>query len=78
MCKRCWNQVPIDFQREVYRTVDLRGPDCDASWAPWWRAQALAIHAVYATNNPGWDKAEGKTYLDKAFAFADGLEAKQR
>src|SRR5271166_4951091 len=40
MCRSCWVQVPPDIQAEVYRTVKLRGSHVDASWAPWWRAQA--------------------------------------
>src|ERR1041385_2548742 len=50
MCRPCWSKVPRELQDEVYRTVGLRGPHCDASWAPWWRAQAKAIaHGAFLT-----------------------------
>lgn len=47
MCKPCWAHVTPPTQKEVYRTVRLRGSYIDASWAPWWRAQAKAIAECY-------------------------------
>lgn len=46
MCKTHWSMVPGPIQDEVYATVKQRGPNVDSTWAPWWRAQALAIDAV--------------------------------
>jgi hypothetical protein len=43
MCGAHWAMVPKDLQTEVYATVRMRGSRVDASWAPWWRAQAKAI-----------------------------------
>lgn len=73
MCKRCWRLVPAEIQREVYRTVELRGDACDATWAPWWRAQALAIAAVHAQVNSEWDR---EAYIEHEFKIADHLERK--
>ena len=76
MCATCWRLVPPDLQAEVYRTVVLRGPTCDASWAPWWRAQARAIAHVanVCEPNAGWQTK----YVARADAFADRLEGKTR
>lgn len=41
-CKPHWAMVPAELAREVYATVGKRGPRVDATWAPWWKAQAQA------------------------------------
>lgn len=46
MCASHWARVPPDLQLEVMTTVNQRGRYIDASWAPWWRAQAHAIASV--------------------------------
>ena len=74
MCRPCWSQVPPDVQAEVYRTVGLRGPSVDASWAPWWRAQAKAIAHVAMLKAP--NEAKRDAYLAREMAFADTLEAR--
>ena len=71
MCAPCWGRVPPALQREVYRTVKLRGPSVDATWAPWWRAQARAIAAVAFAR----DVDAERHYLAHELAFADQLEA---
>ena len=71
MCGPCWGRVPVALQREVYRTVKLRGPSVDATWAPWWRAQARAIAAVAFVR----DADAERHYLAHELAFADSLEA---
>lgn len=76
MCGPCWAKVPAELQREVYRTVRLRGPHVDASWAPWWRASHRAIHAVAVKAHPNWTKEAAERWLAKELAFADGLEAR--
>lgn len=70
-CSVHWSMVPPTTQREVYRTVKLRGPYVDASWAPWWRAQAEATDVVLERlgRPEPW-------LLEKATAFADRLEAR--
>lgn len=73
MCGSCWAQVPRDMQDEVYRTVKLRGRACDASWAPWWRAQARAIHHVAMLKAPS---PKGALWLKRELAFADRLETR--
>ena len=75
MCRACWAKVPPAMQREVCRTVVLRGPDCDASWAPWWRAQARAIHHVAMLKSP--DKEKGDRWLAHELEAADKIEAKK-
>lgn len=45
-CAPHWAMVPPATQREVYRTVRLRGLRVDASWAPWWRATTTAQVSV--------------------------------
>lgn len=72
MCGPCWATVPAELQRDVYRTVKLRGGLVDESWAPWWRAQARAIDA--ALEAAGADADKRKRLLDHELAFADELE----
>ena len=72
MCRECWARVPAEFQAEVYRTVKLRGPSADATWAPWWRAQARAIAHVAFLVSP--NDAKRDAYLARAMATADRME----
>ena len=75
MCRACWRQVPAPMQAEVYRTVKLRdGRSIDASWAPWWRAQAQAIAHVAFLKEPNVESRDA--YLSHALEFADKLEAR--
>jgi hypothetical protein len=76
MCRQCWALVPSDLQAEVYRTVKLRNPDADATWAPWWRAQARAIAHVAFLVHP--DVVKRDAYLAREMGFADELERTQR
>lgn len=75
MCKPCWSKVPRPLQDEVYRTVALRRRHVDASWAPWWRAQAQAIAHVAFLVEP--NEARRDAYLNHALEFADKLEARE-
>jgi hypothetical protein len=72
MCACCWAKVPADLQAEVYRTVKLRGSRIDASWAPWWCAQAKAIAHVAMLVEP--NKAKRDAYLADSESFASALE----
>lgn len=74
MCRKHWGMVRPDLQREVYRTVGMRGSFVDASWAPWWRAQAQAIAYVANLESPNEEKRAA--YLERAKTFADGLESR--
>lgn len=74
MCWPHWRMVPKPLADEVYRTVALRGSDCDATWAPWWRAQANAIAAVGRQVYPNDTSVE--RWLKRELAIADQLEAK--
>ncbi len=74
MCRTCWLLVPPDIQVEVYRTVRLRGPNADRTWAAWWRAQARAIAHVAFLADPNEVKRD--QYLARELAFADTLETK--
>jgi len=72
-CRPHWALVPKPLQDEVYRTVVLRGRDCDETWGPWWRAQAEAIaHVAVAEGirSPEWKE----NYLDREHQIADELE----
>lgn len=68
--------VPKDTQTEVYRTVKLRGRSVDATWAPWWRAQATAIAEVLRQQHA--DKpdtlANVERLLEREMQFAQRLE----
>jgi hypothetical protein len=75
MCRACWGQVPKALAAEVYRTVGLRGARVDATWAPWWRAQAQAIAHVAHLREPNEERRDA--YLARAMAFADSLEARK-
>ncbi len=73
MCRACWGLVPTDLQSEVYRTVKLRGQCIDATWAPWWRAQAKAIAHVAFLSHP--DVAKRDKYLERELAVATQMES---
>ena len=75
MCRPCWSKVPEDIQVEVYRTVKLRGRFVDATWAPWWRAQARAIAHVAFLREPNVEKRDA--YLAHALEFADSLKTRK-
>jgi len=72
MCAPCWALVPSEMRQRVNMTVLLRGPVVDKTWAPWWRAQALAIAHVAMIRDPRPDRC--REYINKAMAFADTLE----
>lgn len=73
MCRVCWMLVPGYIKDEVNRTVGLRAARADATWAPWWRAQAEAKAFARDVAEGGWDgRADWlKTQMD----FADRLES---
>ena len=73
-CAPHWRLVPRKIQREVYRTIELRGRLIDETWAPWWRAAHEAIAAV-ALREGTWTKEQADAYLEKEHAIADRLEA---
>jgi hypothetical protein len=72
MCRECWSRVPAALQTEVYRTVKLRGPTANVTWAPWWRAQAKAIAHVAFLVDPNEEKRDA--YLAHAMDVADQME----
>ncbi len=75
MCRACWSRVPAELQAEVYETVDKRDKGAvNASWAPWWRAQAKAIHHVAMLVEPNEER--GSRYLNREMAFAESLESR--
>lgn len=75
MCRSCWRLVPKELQDEVYRTVNLRDRShANATWAPWWRAQARAIAHVAFLKDP--NEAKRDAYLARELAAADRLEAR--
>ena len=75
-CGPHWHMVPPPLQDEVYRTVRLRGPRVNASWAPWWRAQAEATAAVGRQRDADSPKdlAALERWLGREMKFADRLE----
>jgi hypothetical protein len=75
MCRWCWAQVPKDIQSEVYRTVAQRGKMIDATWAPWWRAQARAIAHVAHLKEPNERRRDA--YLEREMLVADRMEARE-
>lgn len=76
MCRECWGQVPKPTQDDVYATVGKRNMRAiDASWAPWWRAQAKAVAHVAFLRSPNEEKRD--RYLARELAFADALELKR-
>lgn len=74
MCRECWGLVPPVMAADVYRTVKLRGPVVDRTWAPWWRAQARAIAHVAFLKEPNEEKRNA--YLAHAMSFAERLESR--
>lgn len=75
MCRTCWSKVPRDIQSEVYATVGKRAKNVDATWAPWWRAQAKAIAHVAFLSAP--DVAKRDAYLAREMKIADILEGRK-
>lgn len=75
MCRQCWTLVPADLQNEVRRTAPLRNSGfVDATWAPWWRAQAAAIAHVANLKEP--NEAAKQTFLARAEDFAKRIESR--
>lgn len=72
MCSTHWARVPREMQVEVYRTVRLRDKTVNATWAPWWRAQAEAIAHVAFLESPDVDKRD--KFLARERRFATSLE----
>jgi hypothetical protein len=73
-CGLHWKLVPPETQREVYATVGKRGKLIDASWAPWWRAQTKAIHAVMQAEKR--DPERLAKWLEHELKIADLMEAR--
>lgn len=79
-CRKCWALVPPALQAAVYDTVGKRTPGKpDKTWAPWWRAQALAINAVLLAGvfRCRWTEAKPGAFaalLARELLFADYLE----
>jgi hypothetical protein len=85
-CRDCWKHVSPATAAEVYRTVKLRDMGgVDATWAPWWRAQAKAIHEiavaqdieakVNATRHPPMALWSLEAWMSKELRTAAELEA---
>ena len=73
MCTPHWRQVPAKLAARVFSTVRKRDKDViDATWAPWWRAQAEAIAAVARAEGAREDAVA--RYLAREHAFANRLE----
>lgn len=72
MCRKHWRMVPYDMQADVYSTVKRRGKHIDKTWAPWWRAQARAIAAVFQAE--GGDPAK---FLERELQFAAQLDTRE-
>ena len=70
MCPICWGAVPLNLQKEVLRTVRIRGTRIDKTWAPWWRAQAQATASIAPENIRD-------RYLKRELEFAEKLEARE-
>lgn len=76
-CAPHWRMVPAEIAREVYATVGKRGARVDATWAPWWRAQAAATSAVLRKLNDTGDvetEARIQRYETKEATFVAYLE----
>lgn len=85
MCGPHWAMVPPNIQVDVNTTVRQRSKRVDASWAPWWRAQARAIfHVARAERSAAYSKmseaeklrenAKANDWLRREMEFADRLE----
>ena len=77
MCAKHWRHVPSDLQHAVYDTVGQRRKGrVDASWAPWWRAQAKAVNAVLLATG-GYSADHCALLLRNSLRFADLLAARE-
>ena len=74
MCGECWGMVDRRTQAEVYRTVALRGPHVDHTWAAWWRAQAIACAEV--ASQRGMGEAAIRIRMERETTTAATLEAR--
>ncbi len=75
MCAKHWAMVPPATQRAVYATVKLRGPNCDKTWAPWWRAAHAAIAHVARIEHGDSDRLA--RWLEKQMETAKQLETER-
>jgi hypothetical protein len=73
-CASHWAMVPRAIQTRVYATVKKRGRCVDASWAPWWRAQAEATEAVLRKTKPEAEAQIAK-WFEHEMAVAAKMEA---
>ncbi len=72
MCTGCWSKVPKILQAEVIASARARGEKMGPSWAPWVRAKAKAVAAVF----PWTSDASKELWLSHQLAVAGDLEAK--
>ena len=73
-CRSCWAKVPGELRTAVYATLRQRDKGAvNATWAPWWRAQARAIAAVLRTSG---NSIAAEKYLTRELAFAGHLDLK--
>lgn len=78
MCEAHWRMVDAITQAEVYRTVRLRGDNCDATWAPWWRAAHKAICQAMRQSMGEKYHPRIAEYEKKQMDFADYLDSKKQ
>lgn len=74
MCRACWMRVPPALRLEVTRTVVLRNPKRDASWAPWWRAMTEARVALGIASG-AIDEAQAAAMREAGERTARALES---
>ena len=74
-CAHHWRMVPRKLQQEVRDAVRIRGYHIDASWAPWWRAQAKATAAVLT--KLGVVASEVERWQEQEMKFATRLEERR-
>ncbi len=84
MCPAHWFMLPGHLMADVYATVRTRGPNVDASWAPWWRAQGVAIVYVLRKLGETPEKLRGMAHPpgvddtpESWAAYVDKIEARE-
>lgn len=74
-CLLHWRMLPKDLQVNVLNTVHLRDMNhVDATWAPWWRAQAAAH--VWLLRKLHCDPRLPQELIDKALEVIFKIEKK--
>lgn len=76
-CAHHWRLVSPALRRKVMATSKQRGERIDATWAPWWKAQATAKAQVLRKIHGDEDREWIDNQLRAALQVAERLEKRK-